>query len=261
MAGGDDATEQPAVEAPVATAEAVATATTGKNDENHATIWIAQLTTKQDEEEEESELGDEGGRRKWDLRRAFMASRIQSRILSQYPLIVKESKHGDLLEDARMAGYRSDGINMISKKKKNDDEDGDEEESYEDFQVIPLDFSVEEHGSVPHCFHTLTEFPLDYWEYPNLNVVALKEEDGSIDESVTKPSSYWHTDCALVKLGDSVREEATNIRVEKDRFNILKFDYQGKEYTIKYIDSFDKLYSEYNGLVYVQGPTSGAVEL
>ena len=133
----------------------------------------------------------------------------QEYIMTHHPEIIQGSRHGDMLENTNISGYRSEGVYMVSKTP----ESG--------FKVIDLDYDYDDYGGPSHEFSVITDFPLDYWHYDHMNV-----RGGEVQ-------SYWHCgdhEQYMYFDGNKLRKGAQNIKCTESG---PIFEYNGIWYSIR----------------------------
>lgn len=142
-------------------------------------------------------------------------------ITDQHPELWDMMKRGDLIEDISVSGYRCDGRYYV-------ETEHSQENHIKIIQngliVRDLYRGIDMYGTLPPSFHTITDFPIDYFENIITNNTLYPR---------TKSESYWHGLC-LVALD-----------LKKLKLNKLTNDNIFHKKVIKYSDFYKSSYNHF----------------
>lgn len=133
-----------------------------------------------------------------------------------HPGIIEELKRGDIIEDISNSGHYCKGIYM-----------------FDGYEVVDLYTEYDEVGSPPPIFGCITEFPLDYWSWvdiedPDRELSTNKKYVGNIYTS----KFYWHSNEPSLQLYGEPFDLLNKIKNNMSYNNIIKFEYDGIEYQL-----------------------------
>jgi hypothetical protein len=182
------------------------------------------------------------------------ADAINDFITDQYIDLWKMMKKGDLIEDINQSGYRAQGRYYV-------DDDPKRKKSILKNGLIIRDLYTEldDYGSIPPHFFTITEFPIGYFDEDKIIV------NNKFCPKIKK-ESYWHSDvqpcfidCKRLKLDkltdDNIfvdyTDDNTNdnmytyiiLRFKKSNFCLINIAHKGKDKINWMISIFKKDYS------------------